>query len=80
MKTLVTFAITWPTATLLLLWLGDYNMYVKFPNGSVILKEQANVFQRLIFSVLLAFLYSVINTGLLWGLQKLNEQRRKTGH
>ena len=72
MKTLSAFAITWVSATLLLLWLADYNMYVKFPNGSVMLKEQATFSHRLIFSVLFAGLFSLVNTGLLWCLLRFS--------
>ncbi len=74
MKTLAAFAIMWTTATLLLLWLVDYNMYVRFANGSAMLKEQASFSQRLAYSASFAFLYSLINIGLLWCLQKLIER------
>jgi hypothetical protein len=52
-------------------------MYVKFPSGSVMLKEEATLFQRLIFSALFGAVFSLVNTGLLWGLERFRERRRK---
>lgn len=77
MKTLWTFATTWITATLLLLWLGDYNMYLVDRHGSITIKEHANSTQRLVFSILFAAAFSFVNTGVLWGLQKLSGHGRK---
>ncbi len=77
MKTLITFVVTWTTVTLLLLWLADFKMYVKFPSGSTMLKEQATPFQGLIYSILAGGFYSLINTGLQCGNQKLGEHSRK---
>lgn len=77
MKTLWTFATTWITATLMLLWLGDYNMYLVDRNGSITIKEHATFTQRVVFSVSFAAAFSLVNTGVLWGLQKLSGERRK---
>ena len=66
MKTLATFIITWATAALLLLWLADFNMYVEYPNGSRMLKEQASLGERVGYSLLVAAFYSMVNTSLLW--------------
>jgi hypothetical protein len=77
MKTLLVLIITWATATLLLLWLGDYNMYVDFPDGRVYVKQHARFQERAFESILFAGLYSGLNTGLLWSLHKFNERRRR---
>ena len=68
MKKVATFTILWATALILLVWLGDYNMYLVDQHGVVSVKEYASVSQRLIFSILSAAGFSFINTGLLWCL------------
>jgi hypothetical protein len=73
MRPVMAFVATWVTASLLLLWLGDYNMYVKFPSGSMI-KEQAGIPQRLISSALFGALFSLVNTGVLWGLERFSKK------
>ena len=71
MKTAATLLITWATATLLLLWLADFNMYLVYPNGTRWVKEQASFGERVGFSMLVAAFYSLVNTSLLWLWQRL---------
>lgn len=77
MKALVLFAITWITASVVLFYLVDYNTYVFFPNGNVILKERAGLSVRLINSILVAAIYSVVNTMIILCCTKLFNRSRK---
>lgn len=65
MRFTIRFVVTWATASLLLLWLGDHNLYVKYPNGSMQLKDTLTFSGRMLDSMLFAALYSLINTALL---------------
>ncbi len=59
---LTLFIITWLTATILLLWLGDHNLYVKYPNGSVMIKDILSPTGRIFDSLLFAGVYGIVNT------------------
>jgi hypothetical protein len=76
MNKLWTFASTWITSTFLLLWLGDYNMYLVDQNGNITIKEHATFTQRFVFSILFAAIFSVVNTGMLWGWHKFRGKGR----
>jgi hypothetical protein len=76
MSSLLAFVVTWITACLLLLWLGDHNTYMKFPNGHIMIKEQATFPERLVFSALFAAVFSLVNTVLLRTLERFRERRR----
>ena len=58
----IIFLVTWLSAFVLLAILVDYNTYVLFPNGSVLVKERVTVFQRLLYSTSVAAIYSSLNT------------------
>lgn len=58
----IIFIVTWLSAFVLLANLVDYNTYVVFPNGSVLVKERVTVFQRLLYSAGFAAIYSFLNT------------------
>jgi len=59
--------VTWITAFVLLAILVDYNTYVVFPNGSVLVKNRVTVVQRLLYSASFAVIYSLVNTvGVFW--------------
>lgn len=65
MKTAAILLLTWATAFGLLLWLGDFNMYVVYPNGKVWMKEYARFWDRALNSLLISFAYSLVNTVLI---------------
>lgn len=79
MKTLPLFMITWLSAILLLLWLGDFNIYIKFPDGRVLLKQRADFQDRLLWSALIAAIYSLLNTGAVKCWQRRSDRQRKDG-
>lgn len=78
MKTLFAFLIIWISATVLLSWLGDYNTYLVYPNGNMVIKERASIAERIIFSAIFAGFYSLVTTGLLWCLDVFGIIHSKT--
>ena len=74
MKALITFLITWLTATLLLLWLGDHNIYVVYSPTHVVIKERLSFGGQIVDSLVFGGLFSAINTILLtvgrWVLER----------
>jgi hypothetical protein len=61
-RAVIVLLVTWATAFALLAILVDYNTYVIFPNGSVLVKERVTVLQRLLYSALFAAIYGLVNT------------------
>jgi len=61
-RAVIIFIVTWLSAFVLLAILVDYNTYVLFPNGSVLVKERVTFLQRLLYSALFAVIYSLLNT------------------
>jgi hypothetical protein len=53
------FLTLWVTAALLLLWLGDYNIYLHFPDGTSMLKQRAHLPDRLIWSSVFGLAYAI---------------------
>ena len=56
------FLTLWASAGLLLLWLGDYNVYLHFPDGTTIVKQHAHLPDRLIWSPIFGLLYAITCT------------------
>jgi len=65
MKAFITFLITWITATLLLFWLGDHNIYVVYSPTHVVIKERLSLGGQVVDSLVFGGLFSAINTILL---------------
>jgi hypothetical protein len=61
MKPVPLFAIIWITASLLLIWLGDFNTYVTYPDGTSWVKNVAPVSERITLSVGIGCAFSALN-------------------
>jgi hypothetical protein len=63
-KLTLIFVSLWATASIMLFVLVDYNAYLLRDKGTLILKDHASTSERIIFSSLIAILYSAVNTGI----------------
>jgi hypothetical protein len=79
-RAVIIFVVTWFTAFALLAILVDYNAYVIFPNGSVLVKERVTVLQRLLYSASFAAIYSLVNTVCVFWLFKSCQRSPKRDH
>jgi len=77
MKIGVTFLVIWITGGLLLFSLGDFNTYIQDTGGKQRLKEFASFDTQLLYSVLISAIFSLLNTGLLYLLHKINSRRNQ---
>jgi hypothetical protein len=76
MRWFLTFGVTVATAMLLLLWRGDFNLYVhKEHRGLWLLKDEASLSSRLVLSSALSVAYGGVNTFLLYVFHKLKRKR-----
>lgn len=76
MRALATFAITWLTAALLLLWLGDHNIYVAYSPNHVVIKDRLNFAGQICDSLVFGCFFSAINTFFLTALHWFLERRK----
>src|SRR2546423_14471288 len=75
---LMTFLITWITATLLLLWLGDHNIYVVYSPSHNVIKDHLSFAGQVLDSLLFGGLFSACNTVLLRGCYWLRGRKSAT--
>jgi uncharacterized PurR-regulated membrane protein YhhQ (DUF165 family) len=73
---LAAFLVTWLTATLLLFFLASYNIYVYYPSGRYFPKYIASWSDRILYSLLYAGIYSVLNTVLVFGVAKVFKRKQ----
>lgn len=78
MKSSKNFLVIWVTATVLLSIFVDWRITVPLNNqGLIMVKDEANLWQRILFSGLLGGVYSAVNIGLLTLLEKCKLERDK---
>jgi hypothetical protein len=72
------FWIVWLTTFVVLLIFGDFNLYTHFPDGRVLLKQRADILERIVYSVMLGGLVGVVNLLLLHLIKKVHPSNGST--
>jgi hypothetical protein len=77
MRFKIYFVVIWASATVLLSALVDWRITVPLNNqGLIMIKDEANVWQRILFSGLIGGVYSAANIGLFALLEKYSSRRK----
>jgi hypothetical protein len=71
MKAPLVFLVVWVTASFLLMWLVDFNLYIKYPDGHLVIKDYASWCDRLFYSGLIGCAFSALDVGLIYSVGKL---------
>ena len=68
------FVVTLLLGWLFFAWVGDFNLYVVYRDGSRIIKDHATLVDRIIYGFVIAILFSALHSALLWLWQKLRSR------
>lgn len=72
------FIVIWVTASAMLSVIVDWRITVPLnQQGLIMVKDEASLWQRILFSTLLAAVFSVLNIGLLALLEKYSNRRKR---
>lgn len=72
------FIVIWVTASAMLSVIVDWRITVPLnQQGLIMVKDEASLWQRILFSTVLAAVFSVLNIGLLALLEKYSNRRKR---
>jgi hypothetical protein len=72
------FLVTLLSSWIFFAWLGDYNMYISYADGSRTIKEIATLEDRIVFGFVFASLFAAVDTTALWLWHRFRAEVRES--